>query len=246
MPQLAHPHAKVNYKPLEAAIRWSGLVKLESQILNSLGQRHISNAADFAEWPVLRLNVERIYDAILNKDLPYGRLGVTVSGDTEVASDELTIRHTDLKAWMTHYYPDQKPSFLFDAIERRWHTAISIDTVQTLLADRTALKIRLSDFSQAYKTLRDEYAVLQQEHTQLASQLAADLSPRGERTYLNIVGALVSLLFMRTPAGHAYSVFQSQESLINALKAHFGDRQGITERTLEAKFAAGRRSINAQ
>ena len=246
MPQLAHPHAKVNYKPLEAAIRWSGLVKLESQILNSLGQRHISNAADFAEWPVLRLNVERIYDAILNKDLPYGRLGVTVSGDTEVASDELTIRHTDLKAWMTHYYPDQKPSFLFDAIERRWHTAISIDTVQTLLADRTALKIRLSDFSQAYKTLRDEYAVLQQEHTQLASQLAADLSPRGERTYLNIVGALVTLLFMRTPAGHAYSVFQSQESLINALKAHFGDRQGITERTLEAKFAAGRRSINAQ
>ena len=246
MPQLAHPHAKVNYKPLEAAIRWSGLVKLESQILNSLGQRHISNAADFAEWPVLRLNVERIYDAILNKDLPYGRLGVTVSGDTEVASDELTIRHTDLKAWMTHYYPDQKPSFLFDAIERRWHTAISIDTVQTLLADRTALKIRLSDFSQAYKTLRDEYAVLQQEHTQLASQLAADLSPRGERTYRNIVGALVSLLFMRTPAGHAYSVFQSQESLINALKAHFGDRQGITERTLEAKFAAGRRSINAQ
>ena len=245
MPQLAHPHAKVNYTPLEAAIRWSGLVKSESLILGALGQRHVLDPEDFPEWPVLRLNVERIYDAILNKDLPYGRLGVTVSGDTEVASEELTIRHTDLKAWMAHYYPDQKPSFLFDAIERRWHTAISIDTVQTLLADRTALKIRLGDFSQAYKKLRDEYAVLQREHSQLASRLAADLSPRGERTYLNIIGALVSLLFTRTPAGHAYSVFQSQESVINALKAHFGDRQGITERTLEAKFAAGKRSINA-
>jgi hypothetical protein len=42
-------------------------------------------------------------------------------------------------------------------------------------------------------------------------------SPRAERTYLNIIGALVALLLGKSPAGKPHSLFKTQESIIDAL-----------------------------
>ena len=61
-----------------------------------------------------------------------------------------TIRHVDLKAWMIHFYPDQRPAFLFDAFKRHLHPAVSVDTVQALIMDREALKFQLADRVQTW------------------------------------------------------------------------------------------------
>src|SRR3989337_97187 len=57
----------------------------------------------------------------------------------------LTVRHVDLKSWMAHYCPGEKPAFLFDEIERALHPAIGLDTVGALLAEREAIKARLAE-----------------------------------------------------------------------------------------------------
>ena len=67
---------------------------------------------------------------------------------------QLTVRHVDLKAWMAHYYPGDRPGFLFDDIERSVHPVVSVDTLNILLADREATKVQLAELSQVYEALR--------------------------------------------------------------------------------------------
>lgn len=43
-----------------------------------------------------------------------------------------TVRHKDIKAWFTEFYPDQRPAFLFDEVERNTHAVINKDTFQDL------------------------------------------------------------------------------------------------------------------
>src|SRR5260221_14159479 len=93
-------HAKVYYRPIEAAIRWSGLVRFESRILDAMGRRQVPDTEDFPRWPLLRLNAERIVDALTNGDLAYGKGGITCEDRSLLDDPDLTIRHVDLKTWM--------------------------------------------------------------------------------------------------------------------------------------------------
>jgi len=225
------------YRPIEAAIRWSGLVRFESRILKVVGARRIPGPEDFPQWPMLHLNVERIFDAMRNRELPYGRAGITYDDPSLLDDPELTVRHVDLKAWMTHFYPNQKPPFLFDDIERRLHPAISVEAVQALLVDREALRAQLADHQREIEALRKE----------IKRQGAPDrvLATRSETTYLHIVGGLLTLLLGKSPSGTPYSSFETMESVISALIAHHEGRQGISERTLWAKFAAAKRRLGS-
>ncbi len=72
------------------------------------------------------------------------------------------------------------------------------------------------------------------------------LDKRAENTYLNIIGSLVELMLATTPSGNSYSSFNSQASIISALLANYENRYGIKQRTLEEKFAAAKRSTNAE
>ena len=160
---------------------------------------------------------------------------------------DLTIRHVDLRAWMIRFYPDQRPAFLFDAFERHLHPAISMEVVQAILMDREALKIQLADRLKAWDALHTEFQTLSATH---ASREANDkqtgqLGPRSESTYLNIVGGLLTLLLGKSPGGNPYSSFENLDSIISALIAHYGDRPGISERTLWSKLAAAKRHISS-
>ncbi|MGB3749222.1 MAG: ATP-binding protein [Rhodanobacter sp.] len=235
-------HSRVFYRPIEAAIRWSGLLRFEARILDSMNGKVLPHLDDFPRWPMLCLNAERIFDGLRNGELPYGRSGIT-SNDPALLDDlDLTIRHVDLKVWMTRFYPDQRPTFLFDDIERRLHPAIGIDTVQTLLADREALKARLVEMERSFDVLRERHRVLCK---QIESRSAAEheVSPRSEATYLNIVGGLMGLLLGKSPSGKPYSSFETMESVISALLAHHAGRPGMAERTLWAKLAQARRQV---
>ena len=66
-----------------------------------------------------------------------------------------------------------------------------------------------------------------------------------ETVYLNIIGALIETMLAKSPAGKPFSVFESQVSIIDSLTAHFPGAPGIAKRTLEEKFAEGKRSLSA-
>src|SRR3546814_6327943 len=68
--------AKTYYRPIEAAIRWSGLLRFERRILAALGERPLPEATEFPRWLMLRLNAERIFDALAHGEMPYGKEGL--------------------------------------------------------------------------------------------------------------------------------------------------------------------------
>jgi hypothetical protein len=229
---------KVYYRPVEAAIRWSGLLRHERHILDVLQARRLPEPRDFPQWPALRLNAERILDAIVNKELPCGINGLADR------RDDVTIRHIDLKAWMMRYYPAEKPPFLFSRLERHTLPAIPIDVVQALVFERDSLRATLAKREQELQSLRSECNALRKAspHEQDLNQ-TKEPSTRSETTHLHIIGALLDLLLGRSPSGQPYSRFESQEAIIAALISHHGDRLGIAERTLQAKFAAAKRKL---
>lgn len=236
---------QVFYRPIEAAIRWSGLLEHEAQILQALGTRLIPDSTDFPSWPTLQLNAERIYDALVNGELRYGRNGISNEGSVPLYDPDLTVRHIDLKAWMIRFYPDQRPSFLFDEIERDGHPSISLHTIQALLADREALKVELADQQRMVAMLQSQLQTISAERDNLAKQYGTPVGHRSESTYLNIVGGLLGLLLGKSPGGAPYSSFHTLEAVISALLAHHAGRPGISERTLRAKFTAARRHLSA-
>ncbi len=228
--------SKVHYRPIEAAIRWCGLQKHERQILAAVGDRQIPHASEFPRWPTLRLNCERIFDAILNGELRYALHGIAVVRRHPVAEAELphvTVRHVDLKTWMTAFYPECKPTFLFSRFERASLPAIAV-RLQIEPHDHPA-----PPFPIAPRNIKDHRAKSSTRET----DTNAELGPRSEATYLHIVGGLLGVLLGRSASGKPNSSFRNQEAIINALLAEHGDRLGISERTLEAKFAAAKRAI---
>ncbi|WP_442969048.1 hypothetical protein [Pseudomonas sp. PGPR40] len=221
---------KVYYSPMEAAIRWSNLLEQQSSILTLTAPMSGPTADALAHWPLLGLNIERLYDAMCHRELPYGKEGVTQDDPALLNSPQLTIRHVDLKRWMTTAYPNQKPAFLFDELEQLM--AIDLGTIQALLLQIQSLKAPL--------TVQSETLPIK------ACASKPNLSSRAETTYLNIIGALLTLLLGQSPSGVRYSAFNTLESVISALIAHHNGRPGITERTLWAKFAEAKRHLCAQ
>ena len=238
---------KVAYHPIEAAIHWSGLSRFERRILDLTSGGALPDRAEIPNWSLLRLNADRIQDALVNGDLRYGRRGITCDDPSVLHDPDLTVRHVDLKAWMIRFYPDQRPGFLFDAFERHLHPAISIDAVQALLADREALKVQLADRLKAWDALQAEFHALSTayEARMTEDKQTLNLGARSEGTYLNIVGGLLTLLLGKSPSGLPYSSFETLEAVISALTAHFGGRSGMSERTLWSKFAAAKRHLSS-
>ena len=89
--------AKICYRPIEAAIRWSGLLRFERRILATLGRRPLPEATEFPRWPLLRLNTERVFDALAHGEMPYGKEGlVRDTQGLELDDPSLTVRHVAL------------------------------------------------------------------------------------------------------------------------------------------------------
>lgn len=160
---------------------------------------------------------------------------------------ELTVRHVDLKAWMSQFYPGDRPGFLFDGIERAVHPAVSVDTLNILLADREAAKSQLAELALVHETLRTAHEALAKEHATRAAndEQAREPGLRSETTYLNIIGGLLTLLLGNSPSGAAYSSFRSMDAVVSALIAHHEGRPGLSERTLWSKLAQARRHLEA-
>ena len=181
------------YRPIEAALRWCNLIEHEVVILEKTSHSLFPAIADFPQWPCLRLNAEKIFEATQNNELPHGRDGRTVNEGDHVAPMRITVRHNDLKIWIAKYYPDQKPKFLFDEVERTTHSAINKDAFIALQVERDALKVRIEKAEIWAKDTQPKLKELNAENELLRSQVALNkgaLNGSERETLLVIIAAL--------------------------------------------------------
>ncbi|AZU14266.1 protein kinase [Xanthomonas phaseoli pv. phaseoli] len=241
------PISKVFYHPIEAAIRWAGLLKHQRAILTQIiSPRSLPHTLDFPRWTELRLYTERLYDAIFHHELPYGINGITVEDEDLWDSPELTIRHVDLKQWMRHHYPEHRPAFLFSRSERMAHPTITLETGHALLIERQAMKAELQHYKRQLHILQEQYDEVLSHSARKCICNQCSITDRAESTYQNIIGGMLDVMLSRSPAGKPYSSFRTQEAIVSALVAHHGGLMGITERTLNGKFAQARRKIRSE
>lgn len=240
------PPSKVFYRPLEASIRWAGLLRFEHVILASISSpRNLPQSLDCPRWNELRLYTERIYDGILNGELPFGQNGITTLDSALFDSPDLTVRHIDLKCWMRQHYPEQRPGFLFSRSERIAHPFISLETGQAMLVERLAMKSALEQSKRQLHELQEKHDALLKQSPTIPACAQCPISDRAEATYLNIIGGMLELMLGHSPSGTPYSSFRTQEAVVSALVAHHRGAMGITERTLNGKFAEAKRRLRS-
>ncbi len=240
------PSSKVFYRPIEASIRWAGLLRYEQVILASISSpRNLPQSLDCPRWGELRLYTDRIYDGILNGELPFGQNGITSRDAALIDTPDLTVRHVDLKRWMRQHYPEQRPGFLFSRSERIAHPFISLETGQAMLVERLALKSALEQSKRQLRDLQEKHDGLLKQSRVIPACSQCPISDRAEATYLNIIGGMLELMLGQSPSGTPYSSFKTQEAVVSALVAHHSGVMGIAERTLNGKFATARRRVRS-
>jgi len=240
--------SEVYYRPIDAAIRWAGLFRFKDDILAAARFGRLPARLECPRCNELRLCTDRIYDAIFHGELPYGLNGITINDASLLDSPDLTIRHVDLKRWMLRTYPGQRPTFLFSRHERIAHPMITVESGHSLLIEREALKSQLEQCRRQLHGVQEQQKKQSPLNPHNPTNPLSPLSPlsdRAETTYLNIIGAMLTLMLGRTPSGAPYSSFNSQDAIISALTACHSNLMGITERTLQTKFAQARRRLQS-
>jgi hypothetical protein len=236
---------KLFYRPIEAAIRWCDLIAHEAQIIESAWDNSDRLIKAFPQWPCLHTCLGKILDAIRNQEIPYGAFGVTVTPGTPVDFRLLTIRHSDLKRWILHYHPDQRPSFLFNQAAYNQKT-IHYSTYLILQADRDALQVQLKLTEAKLQSLISELSAvgLERESLRMLAEDKQQVSDNSKASFLNVIGALVNIMLGSSQSGRKHSIFDSQTSIVDSIIAHYGEVVGLSKRSLDEKFAAGRRSLS--
>lgn len=118
---------------------------------------------------------------------------------------------------------------------------ITIDVVSALVVERDTLKAQVAERDREIHVLRTR--LKRHGASPRAGESDAVLSVRSETTYLHIIGGLLGLLLGHSPSGQPYSSFRSEDAVMSALMANHSRRLGLSERTLQAKFAAAKRSL---
>ena len=232
-----------------AALLWCGSPPEQVNDHLSDANETLTGIFSLPYMPCLEARCRAIHEAIENGDLPVCReKGVVVYDDVAVARRH--IRREDLKAWVAKNFPDDKPAFLFDKVERNTHSSINTQAFQALQVELEAKDSELKNANEwvqkitkerdELKTERDE----QQAYIEKKTKKSRFPNPRSEVTYLNIIGGMLELMLSSSPTGRKLSVYDNQAAIVDALESQYSDKQGISQRTLEEKFAEAKRNIN--
>ncbi len=236
---------KPYYSPVEAALRWCGLIAHESEILAACTNNpQVVPVSKFPQWPCLRANAEKIFDALINGEMPKGRDGKSVPHEDHVAPARITVRHTELKKWMAEHYPDQRPPFLFDETERSTHSAINADTFRSLQADRDALKARLDKAVEVYRAQKQELDTVSAERDELRAK-ATNAPSGGEsvterENLLKMLGGMALLIaeksgrYQRGDSPNASAIASAVAELIEHLPS--ANNYGLSDRNIRSKL----------
>ena len=175
--------------------------------------------------------------------MPYGKDGLV--RDTQgLAMDDLSLTvGTSTKAWMAPP-PRRNRRFLFDEIER-YFTGDQPGHSGRVAGRARSDQARLAEHLGRNETLRAEHEALLKTYAALVrstrerAEHACRAANRPEHRW-RAAGAAG-----QPPSGMPYSSFLTQEAIISAMVAHHGNAMGITERTLQAKFALARRNLQS-
>ncbi len=149
---------------------------------------------------------------------------------------------------MEKAFPNEKPAFLFDDIERSSHTAISADAYRGLKAEHDTLKKRLENAKSEYKKLRDEKDAIESERNSLKATVDKMGAPgeRAETTYQNIIAALLDFIAGKLPGIEKHPSFTSEAKLIEAIASHYRGYSGLSQSNLSRKFPEAKRALQSQ
>ncbi|UOZ19243.1 protein kinase [Enterobacter asburiae] len=152
----------------------------------------------------------------------------------------------DFKEWLIKTFPNEKPKLIFDDIERNTHSSITVEVYQTLLADRDHLQVRINKAEEVFREQKRRIESLEGENASLKNMVekgVGGMDGRSERSYLNVIGGLISIMLSKSPGGQRYSIFDNQSAIIQTLLGHYVGKYGISDTNLEKKFAEANRSI---
>ena len=140
---------------------------------------------------------QAIAEAIESGLLPhYRENGKLVDTGEHAAYERWHVSGRALKIWIEEEFPNDKPAFLFDDIERNSHSSINADAYRTLKADHYALKIRVDNADEDLKSLRLEKETIESDRNALQliidkrDDLNKSLSTKARHTMLVIIAAL--------------------------------------------------------
>lgn len=229
------------YPLLHAALLWCGVPKDQ---LTSHTEKAIEISRGIFSLPYMTCLEPRcrlIHDAINKGVLPVCREdGYPVEG--HVKPERRHLRGKDLRSWIAEEYPNDKPAFLFDEIERKTHSSITTDVYLALKAEKEALTAKLIEITRERDDLLMKSASLESCIKKMTPS-TKEVGDRAETTFLNIIGGLLGLMLGNSPSGQKQSIYNNQASIISALLGHYSGKAGITDRTLEQKFSDANKSI---
>ncbi len=199
--------------------------------------------------PCLEPRSRAIAEAIEDGSLPHGREdGQTAVSGGHVAYERRHFFGRDLRKWMEKAFPNEKPAFLFDDIERNTHSAISADAYRALKADRDALQKRIEKATESYKALRQEKEAIEAERDSLKAMVDKIGAPgeRAEATYQNIIAALLACISGNIPGVEKHPAFSSESKLIEAIDEHYRGYGGLSKSNLSRKFPEAKRALQSR
>jgi hypothetical protein len=231
-----------HYTVQQAALLWCGVAadevweELEKAKPVSDGSSLLMSVLRHPYIPCLEPRCRVLQDAIDNSKLAAGRDGgkpMLVSETGHIAYARRTLNRENLKAWIGQEFPNDKPAFLFDEIERKTHPSINADSFRALQVDRDALKVRVENAVTAYSKLIAEKNSIQAERDSLKAMLetnlasSKDLATRERNNYLKIIGgACIGLQLDLSMPSKAAGVI---ESLVSQTGQSLG-QDAITEK----------------
>ena len=189
------------YTILEAAALWCGIKKQDlPDVISKADQISTTGIGrSIYKHPYISCIepfTRAIAQAVDDRSLPHCREDGKVLGESDMAAHER--RHVTgvaLKKWIETAFPNDRPSFLFDDLERDTHTSISADAYRVLKIDRDALKIRIINAELEYRKLQSETRQLFEELNRLNSKLgSSNVTATTKRNYELMIGLLTKAL----------------------------------------------------
>ena len=135
--------------------------------------------------PCIEPRSRAIAEAIQKGEIPHGREdGGPVDKGDHVAFERRHFFGRDLKSWMEKNFPNEKPAFLFDDVERAVNSGISTDDYLTLKAKNEALEERLRN-------------------AELWDKENKPVSTQGHNAYRDVISTLAEVILGTTLTGKA-------------------------------------------
>jgi len=165
--------------------------------------------------------------------------------DEHVAYERRHVYGLDLKEWAKKIAPTERPAFLFDEIERDMHSAISADSYRALQSAHDAKEHKLAQANERIRQLEDEKNRVEQERQSLRSAIEnmTGATERSKKTFLNIIGGLLSQMLGKSPKGQPQSLFENQGAIISVMLAHYGHIKGMGDSNLEKIMAEANKTL---